>query len=396
MPCTPDAVCDGLTNPDQNNTINPNLVPSSSVHFANMGWVGYVFFRSNKLDANNILRVTSADINLSQEITMPDVIDGRIDRTVYQLGPKIVEGTLSLPVVADVDIATYGNCPAAPDLQAAGSLLNSLWCWATARGNHGRLLFDDGVLDIRYANHSAFTFDSAVVNTYSMSVAQSEAVTLDLNILGRARKPSNDVVSEPAIADFLAPARVLTWNDVTVNGIGGCGAWENVNLFHSVQVREFNMEINNNADRFYTLNGSLFPMDVNVGKREITGSITLMGLQDQLRRLAEENQEHFTEKNEIRVAFYIGEPTETVIPGGVTFVPRDWLGLSNTTPPANSIWARRLTGVVFRIEEMSMTNDLYETTVNFNALASDSEGYEAIAPGTSCSATAGGSFPAWQ
>ncbi len=403
MPCSAGAIptCEGLTSTDQTATSVPNLAPDLTGHFANMGWVGFVIMRSNKLAASNILRVTSADINLSQEITMPDVIDGRIDKTVYQLGPKLVGGSLSLPIVADVDdpglfcIGSECGCPNVSDLTTAGGILNNLWCWATARGNHGRLLFDDMQLDIRYANHSAFTFDSAVVNTLGFSVAQGDAVNFDVDVIARTRVRPNDPLAEPEISEFLSPARVLTWNDFTVNGVQGCFGSGGNDLFYSNQVQEFSLEINNNADRFYSMQGSLFPMDINVGKREVTGSFTLMGLQNRLRQLSETNQDRFTEKNEIRFAFFIGEDTlpDVIIPGQrPSFDSRDWRAALPTWP-VDPIFGRRLAGVVFQIEEMSLTNELYTTTVNYLALANDNFNYEAIADDqgrpTSCS------FPAW-
>ena len=390
MPCTPDTACTTQTG-NQNYTAGPNMAPSTD-HFANMGWVGYVKLTSQKLDATHILRVTSADVNLSQDITMPDVIDGRIDRTVYQLGPKIVEGTLSMPLIADIPSPGVGQeittpCPSPADLTEAGALLDNIWCWATSRGDHGRLYYDDTNLLIRYANHAAFTFDKTIVNTLSMTIAQSEAVSWDIAVIGNSRSPMHNPVPwtdpDALIEPFLSPARVMTWNDVTINGMGGC-AREN-ELFHSNQVREFNMEINNNADRFFSLNGSLFPIDINVGQREITGSLTLMGYQHRLREVAETNQDFFTEKNEIRMAFYIGDDTYDV--GTQTFTPRDWIG---TNPPVPAIFQKKLASVIFRIEEVSMTNDVLETTVNYLALANDQEGFEAVSPGSSCEF-----FPVW-
>ncbi len=388
MPCTPDTTCNFTDNADYG---QPNLSTDPAVHYANMGWVGFVKLlipRLNQSVGGNILRVTTADVNLSQEITMPDVIDGRIDRTAYQLGPKIVEGSFSLPVIADLPSGLVGDgCPNVTELTTAGQLLDTLWCWATARGSHGRLIHSDAKLTIRYANHAAFSFDTAIVNTFGMTITQGDSINLDLGIIGRARRPLNNPgfhVSNQGsdIANFLSPARVLTWNDATVTGVGGCS--NPALLFRSNQVRDFNMEINNNADRFYTLNGSLFPMDVNVGQREITGSMTLMGFQDRLRQLAETNATRFTEKNEIRMAFYIGDDQFDDASG--TFLNRDWDGGS---PSGNPIWQKRLTGVVFRIEEVSMTNDLLETTVNWLALANDQENYEAFTPSSSCG------FPAW-
>ena len=92
-------------------------------------------------------------------------------------------------------------------------------------------------------------------------------------------------------------------------------------------------------------------------------------------------------KNEIRFAFYIGE--DQWDQGTATLGTRDWVG-NAAAPPNNSIFFRKLVGVVFQIEEVSMTNDLLETTVNYLALADDTERYEAISPATSCD------YPNWQ
>jgi hypothetical protein len=381
MPCTPDPVCDRV---DTNTYSQENIAPTGvGAPYANMGWVGFARIVIPDLTTaqGNILRVNSANINLSQDITMPDVIDGRIDRTVYQLGPKLVEGTISMPVIADIET---GGCPVKQDLQqgVAGVLLNNIWCWATARGRQGRMLYHDASFDIRYANHAAFKFDNCLCNTLGMSVTNGDLVSFDLNVIGRGRTPFVDPPNEePSPSDFLSPARVLTWNDVSITAIQGCGNSEG--LFYSNQVRAFSFEINNNADRFYTLQGSLFPMDINVRKREISGSVTLMGMAERLRILAQTNQDRFTEKNEIRMAFYIGEDT---FQGG-TFVSRDWTSL---TAPSSSIFAKKFMGVVFQIEELALSNDVLESTVTWHALATDDNHYESIFEPTSCS------YPQWQ
>jgi len=370
--------------------------------FASMGWVGYANLVVPPLTppVGTVLRVTSADINLSQDITTPDVIDGRIDRTVYQLGPKIIEGTLSTPLIADVDPGDFtGGCVKKEDLIAGGTsatLLNTLWCWTTARTAGGRLAWTDGRIDVRYANHAAFEFRKALVNTLSVSVTQSDIITADIDIIGESRVVLPDPLNQLPISDFLSPARILTWNDITVSGVAGCGSpneQEN-RLFGSAQVREFSFEINNNAERYYSLNGRLVPIDINASKREITGSITLLGLQANLRDRAEKQQDQFTRKDEIRMMFFVGDEAVTVNEGGTQAgVSRDWFATTDTPQLHNSnavpfFW-KKFTGVIFRIEEMSLTNDVFESTVNWLALGNDQEGYLAIVPGSSCT------FPSW-
>ena len=365
--------------------------------FASMGWVGYVNLRIPHLTppAGQILRVTSADINLSQEITTPDVIDGRIDKTVYQLGPKIVEGNLSLPVIADVDPGEFPpGCITSADLKTgtASTLLDTIWCWTTARTSHGRIAWT-GEMDVRYANHAAFTFTKAVVNTLSMNVAQSDVITFDIAVIGAARNRTVDPFNEPKISDFLSPARVLTWNDITVSGVGGCiDDVDSAKLFGSAQVREFSFEINNNAERYFSLNGRLVPIDINVSKREITGSLKLLGLQDKLRERAESQQDNFTRKDEIRMMFFVGDEAVSGVGLNAVTVSRDWFKLTDTPTTKSGavpIFWKKFTGVIFKIEEMSLSNDVYETTVNWLGLASDQEGYSAISPGSSCD------FPNW-
>lgn len=382
MPCTANTVC---TRTDTNNYAFENLTPTGDPNgiYANMGWVGFAKLRIPTLTPGDgtLLRVTSADINLSQEITMPDVIDGRIDRTVYQLGPKLVEGSVSLPVIADVDPTDFDGCPTVQDIRAGGqasTLLDHIWCWTTSRGPQGRLLYSDAEFDIRYANHAAYRFDRCMVNTLSMTVTQGDVINFDINVIGRNRtKISEDPTQDdPSTSPFLSPARVLTWNDATVNGVGGCGEGP---LFYSNQVREFSFEINNNADRYYTLNGILFPVDINVSKREITGSMTLLGLADRLRNRAETNQDRFTQKDEVRMQLFIGEE----ILGG-----RDWTNDGDPTI-GNPIWFNKFTGVIFQIEEVAMTNEVLESTVNWIALGNDQTNFEALQKQTSCS------YPAW-
>jgi hypothetical protein len=265
------------------------------------------------------------------------------------------------------------------------------------------MLYDDTQMVIRYANHAAFLFDRVLVNIFGVTITQSDMITMDIGVIGRSRAPfvnpylHNSQVQGAAyttgyadIVDFLSPARVLTWNDAWVYSKSdwGCSGSSDNFLFRSGQVREFSFEINNNADRFFSLNGSLFPMDINVGKREITGTVKLMGLADKLHQRAATNQDRFTSKDCIFLSLYIGRDTfNTAYDPPFETSVRNWDD-GNTNDGA--IWRKRFDGVIYQIEEMSLSNELYETTANWFALASDSnENYEAFAPASSCA------FPAW-
>jgi len=213
-----------------------------------------------------------------------------------------------------------------------------------------------------------------------MTVEKEDVVTWDIDIIGEERERFADPTSKPPISNFLSPARVLTWNDATISGFKGCGSGDN-QLFGSAQVRSFTFELNNNAERYYSLNGRLFPVDINVSKREITGSLTLLGLQEQLRLRAENQQDEFTRKDEIRVQLFIGDEAD--------LGSRDWFADSDTPPGSNAIWFNKFMGVIFKIETMSLTNEVYETEVEWISLGSDLQNFVAISPSSSCD------FPAW-
>ena len=387
MPCVPDSVCTRIDNQDYT---QPSFVPNATTNYASMGYVGFVKLRIPSLNANNLLRVNSCTISAKQSLERGSQIDGRIDGTTYSLGPFLVDGDISMPLVADVDPTAIGNgCPTTNELTVAGGILQNIWCWATARGPQGRLIYNDAILDVRYANDAAFRYDSAIVNTYSISVEQQGIVQANLNIFARARQPAQDifgsVLNGPTIVDYLSPARILQWSDITINGVGGCS--NPLDLFFSQQVRRFSLEINNNAERYFSLNGSLFPTDLNVKKREITGSLTLMGLNDRMRLLAQTNLNRFTEKNELRISAFIGSSTFDI--GSGSYQSRDWLS-STTIPPVGSIFAKRLVAVVFQIEELAMTTDILESTINYHAFGSDQFDALAFVESSDCS------FPAWR
>ena len=122
---------------------------------AYMGYVGFV-----DIDGN-VVRATSADIKLTQDITKPDVVDGRIDRTIYGLGPQEVGGSIAFPAI-------YDNAGGA-------TVVANLWTKACQRRGDGTL--NNFPVTVKYAeggtyNSSVFTYDNCVVNTMGFSVTQ--------------------------------------------------------------------------------------------------------------------------------------------------------------------------------------------------------------------------------
>src|SRR4051812_48070793 len=99
---------------------------------AKLGYVGNVAFGFTT--GLVTVRATSANIRASQEITYPNVVDGRIDRTLYQLGPRIVGGNIAFPLVHEGVANSGRNCGSAVNL---GHLF---WGAASKRDTFGRLV----------------------------------------------------------------------------------------------------------------------------------------------------------------------------------------------------------------------------------------------------------------
>ncbi len=333
-----------------------------------MGFVGFIRVEQGKIYGNAdgatridhdsyLIRATSADINLSQEISKPDVIDSRYDKTVYQLGPKLVDGSFGFPAVYEVS-----------GVAGSKTLFEILYRYAVTRQDNG--LLSPFELQVKYAasqtlpyNEAEFKYTGCFANTWQFSVAQSDVVTCTVDILGVNRETlgtlnpptRSDTVCEGSSTDETASigsTRIVTWNDARVE-IEGDRIGYGTDAIGGQHVRSFEANINNDAERYYTLNTQLFAQAIAPRKREITGNIVLMGRHPKLADIALKNQFNCTESSTIKFGFNTPGTGEGC---------------------ADSTFAVGMPNCVFEIEEMSLTNDVFETTVNWHSLPAAGSG----------------------
>jgi len=298
---------------------------------SSIGFVGYV--QTTIGGAINIVRATSADIKLSQEINKPEVITGRFDRILYWPGPRIVEGSVEFPAV---DIADFGN------------ITTRVWNAAVKR-TLGSL--DEFDVEIRYTNGVSFKYPKCIANEFTFSVAQQDLINIRFGVIGTDRQPGTlgpapSVSGSGGVAGSVTNARVLTWADVDIDIqitgnsnaiVGGAGK----------HLRNFEATINNNAERVYALNGELAPIFIVPKVRDITGNFTTLGRFDQVSEHAASNQDRCSEDSVITFGY-------------------------KSCGQAVAFTAD-IVGVVFEIEEMAITNDIFETTVNYHGLPDESD-----------------------
>jgi hypothetical protein len=207
-------------------------------------------------------------------------------------------------------------------------------------------------ITIKYAqtgtyNSSTFKYDGCVANSLQLSVTQSDVMNISLDIVGLTRTGSSAQIDDPefgvGVPDATDNSRVVTWADsrIEINA----GDQRPIGLGGQVGgqfVRSFEVNVNNNVSRFYTLNKALFAQAVAPAKRDVQGNIVFIGRLDGLGELARTNENYAYEDTYINFGF---KPS---------------IGSSE--------FIRQLPNVVFQIEEMAITNDLFETTMNWHSL----------------------------
>ena len=332
---------------------------------AKQGYVGFVKLipKTGGLGTAITLRVNSADIKLTQDITYPEVVDNKVDTTVYQLGPQVVGGNVTFPLIHEGSALTLPAGKTGSDcIASTESLASTLWNIASARNELGRMsnTFD---CVVRYADNLAYEYGGCLINTMTWTINQSEAVSVTAEIIGGAtesvgkspvlRKRWNTPAEN--LTKFLSPARIITWNDARFgfwyNGESDLSA--NSCIIDPSEVRSFTCTLNNGIDRFYTMNNRLGPQDIAAKKREISGDITIMGHDDLLSRYTETNENRFTSEAGIAFGYALG---------------------ANST---SAYWATGLYGVVFKIEEVALATGLFESKTSYRALGDCGQSFTA-------------------
>jgi len=296
---------------------------------AYMGFIGYV--RVTSAGSTYGIRCDSCELKLTQTIDKPDVVSSRFDKTVYRLGPKEVGGTISFPAVMDPSGGTSGSV----------DLIPQLWLSVITRDDDGRIpaayLLDP--VTVKYtSDHATFDFNNCRLNSFKWTVAHSEMIKVELDIMGTSRENLGGGGGYLSDAELGGQrnARALTWNDAFME-IGYDGG-----SFTGEYVRSFDITVMNNCERFYTLNGCLSPQDIAAKLRDLTGSLVIMGRHPGLGQAAEDNESRCYADGFLHFGY-------------------DVSGCA-------AKWGVKLPGVVYEIETMGLKNDLMESTVNWHAL----------------------------
>ncbi|MDP6771378.1 MAG: phage tail tube protein, partial [Anaerolineales bacterium] len=229
-----------------------------------------------------MIRAESCDVIVKQDIQTIGDVDGSIDYTRYMLQPFDVSGSLSFPL---------DQSQAADSFAVFEKLYNDAVLRRSEDGNLRSKNEGGRRLHVRYYPGFSYTYLDILINSFQLSVSQGDVLKATVNMMGRGRIPMDpsDAPTLDATSD-LAPVRAIQFNDVEVvivpdGDIGGISEEISTEI-----VRSFEVTINNNCEHVYTLSSSLTPYDIIAKKREITGSVTFAGRQDDLAVWAAEHE----------------------------------------------------------------------------------------------------------
>ena len=285
-------------------------------------------------------RVTSCDLSLKQGIVLPNVTNPSFGRMVFNVQPEIIEGTIEYPIVVS---QKDNNVDATP----------SLWNYATIRDYNGRL----STINVytKAANYGAnFKYTGCVVNTFGFSTRQEDkAIKVSAGLMGMDRQelPSISVI-------HIRNARAAVWGDAVV------GLYTPEVSVSGSYIRSFSIEVNNNCERFYTGGGDspLKVQDICAKNFDVGGTIMILGRHVGLSNYSIDNPKHYLETSYLEFGYSILCQTNGCDPN--TF--------GQLTPNSySSQWKAQVPGVLFQIEEIALTNNVFETVVKWSSAPAD-------------------------
>jgi len=307
-----------------------------------MGYIGYCQFDvgniSNGLIGQNTshlyqARVTSCDLKLSQEVNKPNVYDIFYDRNVIQYLPEKIEGSIEYPVV--INDTVRGEDPT-----------ETLWNLTARRNYYGRL--DPFNILVKHSNiNSTFRFLDCYVNTFNFNVKAEDIIRINVNIFGKSREFYN--FQRKSIPN----GKIATWDNAIVAlrtpqfSVGG------------EYIRQFEVTVNNSLERYYTSSGRriLQVKDISPRNRDIDGKVVLMGRHPNLAQYSLDNPARCYEYSVVEFGY------------------QSYCVGCSTSACAIDIdgFLAKIPNVVFRIEEISLADDIFETAIDWTSLPADNE-----------------------
>lgn len=183
------------------------------------------------------IKFESASIAAKQDVNLPDLVAGTYKKGSYNYSKIEVGGSASGPV--DEDFGT------------------SLWDKAFNRTSDCFKLEPCPFSVTYYCDGLGLSVTSGAINTMKLSCTAGELAQWSIDVVGGGYSSGSASVAPSG------QKKLVTWDAFTVTTPFG----------NTVQA--FEVEINNNAQMVWAMNGGYAPLDIIAGLRMITGSVTV-------------------------------------------------------------------------------------------------------------------------
>lgn len=214
--------------------------------------------------------------------------DINLQKTIMRHGTKIISGSFSFNPDESTSIPFFEEAKRGTDLDMSFGYICST------------------------ASTNGFNFSLCRVNSFSLTATAGDIVSVSVDVMGKIAESTN------ITTDYSDAKKLITWDKVSVIG-------KTIGVVSGVQA--FSLNINNNLMPIYTANSNydenLLPLKLRVGMQEVTGSITIYGVQ----------ASDFTISNEEEIELTVGDFSTPINLVFNTYRPEGLVGPIITTIP---------------------------------------------------------------
>jgi hypothetical protein len=202
-----------------------------------------------------LVRVTNASIQAAQEITTPDPVSNVPEQPMWHVGPVMVDGSVSFPLVSDIAMSTMFE---KATLKRNGQLESA----------DIKLIFPGTPLTPGEVRR----FTECVTSRLTLSCTAGERIEVEMNVLGKSLADEAGGMDSPNTLDM---TRVLTWDMVEIVGLED---------MESCLTREFSLELDNDCSHNFTYQSLdedkryVGARSITTGRRAVTGKLGFLGV----------------------------------------------------------------------------------------------------------------------
>ena len=215
----------------------------------------------------NPVRCSDVSITPSQAVELPELIQGGVDRSAYQINQQVVEGDLSFPMCAVVGAASSVGTPPGETFTTVDSGVDTIFDNGILNANDITTLYNTFEVGTTYHG----VFKNCMVNSLAINGEEGGPVSATANIWPTHIDDATEG-DDPTTYFDLAEVEIIMFYNVRINGgddikIGNWGLDPKL-------IRSFSLNVDNNLIRNFTYNTAEYAHDITFGLRHVHGNFT--------------------------------------------------------------------------------------------------------------------------